>query len=464
MLSPQETVERALSLSVADGCVVLVTDRTETNLRWANNTLTTNGEMRSRRVAVLSLVKGAVGTSVGVLERSAVTPDALRALVENSERAARQASPAEDAMPLVAPAGHRASSAGWDGPPAETSVGVFAELAPALGEAFGAARGDGRLLFGFAEHVVESTYLGSSTGLRLRHDQPTGRVEMNAKSPDFGRSVWTGAATRDFADVDVAGLDARLARRLGWAANRIELPAGRYETILPPTAVADLMIYMYWMANARDADEGRTVFSRRGGGSRIGDRLAELPLRLASDPVAEGLACAPFLSTTTSGSAQSVFDNGLTVSPVNWIDDGVLSNLIRTRSWAQRTGTAPVAPVGNLVLTAPGATATEADLVSRTGRGLLLTCLWYIRVVDPRTLLLTGLTRDGVYLVEGGEVVGAVNNFRFNESPVGLLGRISEVSRTEITLPREWGDDFHRTAMPAVRVPDFNMSTVSQGV
>ena len=101
-------------------------------------------------------------------------------------------------------------------------------------------------------------------------------------------------------------------------------------------------------------------------------------------------------------------------------------------------------------------------MIADTERGLLLTCLWYIREVDPQTLLLTGLTRDGVYLVENGQVRGAVNNFRFNESPIDLLARATEVGRTEPTLPREWSDYFRRTAMPPLRIPDFNMSTVSQ--
>jgi len=463
-VTPQETVERALALSKADGCVVLATDRSETNLRWANNTLTTNGEMRSRRVAVISMLNGSTGTAAGVLERSAVAAEDLEALVRAAEQAARDAGPADDAMPLVEPTDGQLGSAGWTDPPGETSVEVFGSFAPALGEAFGRARGDGRLLFGFAEHVLESTYLGSSTGLRLRHDQPTGRVELNAKSPDFTRSVWAGVSTRDFAGVDVVALDASLRRRLEWEQRRVELPAGRYETILPPSAVADLMIYLYWTANARDADEGRTVFSRKGGGSRIGEKLAELPLTLRSDPAAPGLTCAPFLTTTVSHSAQSFFDNGVAVPATDWISDGTLTNLMRTRHWATKTGTAPAFPVDNLLLESAGATGGLDDLVASTGRGLLLTCLWYIRVVDPQTLLLTGLTRDGVYLVEGGEVTGAVNNFRFNESPVGLLGRIAEVGRTEITLCREWNDYFTRTAMPAIRVPDFNMSTVSQGV
>ena len=147
---------------------------------------------------------------------------------------------------------------------------------------------------------------------------------------------------------------------------------------------------------------------------------------------------------------------------VEWISGGVLANLIRPRAWALKTTAPATATVDNLVLELPGATASLDEMVAGTERGLLLTTLWYIREVDPQTLLLTGLTRDGVFLVEGGEVTGAVNNFRFNESPVDLLGRITQAGRTERTLPREWNDWFTRAAMPTVRVPDFNMSTVSQ--
>ena len=121
----------------------------------------------------------------------------------------------------------------------------------------------------------------------------------------------------------------------------------------------------------------------------------------------------------------------------------------------------PVAvPCSNLLMT--GGSASTADMVARTERGLLLTTLWYIREVDPTTLLLTGLTRDGVYLVEDGRVTGAVNNFRFNESPLDLLRRATEAGVSETTLPREWGDWFNRAAMPTLRIPDFHMSSVSQ--
>jgi len=457
---PHEIVERALELSRADGCVVVADERSTANLRWAGNALTTNGVTRGRTLTVIAVVDGKEGTASGVVSRSAVTADELEPLVRAAEAAARGAGPAEDAQPLVAGV---PASPGFTEAPVETSSAVFDAFAPALGDAFARARAGGRELYGFASHETVSSYLGSSTGLRLRHDQPTGTLELNAKSPDHARSAWAGRATRDFTDVDPAALDAELAVRLGWAERRVELPAGRYETLLPPAAVADLLIYQLWSAAARDAAEGRTVFSRPGGGTRVGERLSELPLTLRSDPHEPGLECAPFVLAHSSGDDRSVFDNGLPLTATEWLSGGTLKHLTATRHSAALTGL-PVTPaIGNLILDG-GTDRSLEEMVAETERGLLLTCLWYIREVDPATLLLTGLTRDGVYLVENGEVTGEVNNFRFNESPVDLLGRATGAGRTEKTLPREWSDWFTRAAMPPLRVPDFNMSSVSQGV
>ena len=457
-LSPQEVVERCLDLSKADGCVVLVDEGHSANLRWANNTLTTNGLMRSRSVTVVATVGESQGTAAGVVARSAVTPETLEPLVRAAEQAARDNGPAEDAQPLIA--GEPARD--WDEPAGETSVGVFADVAPALGAAFVRARAEDRRSYGYVEHEVTTTYLGSSAGLRLRHEQPSGHIGITAKSTDLTRSAWVGQASRDFADVDVDALDTELVRRLGWASRTIDLPAGRYDTVLPSTAVADLMIYAYWTMSARDAQDGRTVFSKPGEGTRVGERLTPRPVTLWSDPAAPGLACSPFVVAHASSSEQSVFDNGLPVRRTEWISDGTLSELLQTRYSAELTGLATTPYVGNLGLTVDGGTGSADDLVADVESGVLLTCLWYIREVDPQTLLLTGLTRDGVYLVEGGEVVGAVNNFRFNESPIGLLERFSGAGATVPAFSREWGDYFPRTVMPALRVPDFNMSSVSQ--
>lgn len=458
-LAPQSFVEHALATTGADDCVVIVRDHTSANLRWANNTLTTNGVMHGVDVTVISFVRSAGGVATGSVTGTATDQAGVTALVEAADRAARAAAPAEDAADLV----RDRVSPDWDDAAVPTDVHVYDTLAPALGEAFRRATADQRVLYGFVNHEMTTTYLGSSTGLRLRHVQPTGHYGCTGKPADLSTSAWVGGATRDFTDVDPLAVDAELARRLGWAARKVDLPAGRYDTILPPSAVADLMIDAYWYAGARVAHEGQSVYSRRTGGTRVGERIASRGVNLFSDPAYAPIQCAPFVTATQSGNESSVFDNGLPLERTDWIRDGELTALVQTRHSAGMTGL-PVTPgIDNLVLSVDGASGTEADLVAGTERGLLLTCLWYIREVDPQSLLLTGLTRDGVYLVEGGEITGVVNNFRFNDSPVDLLRRFTHASSTVPSFSREWGDDyFSRTATPALRVPDFNMSSVSQ--
>ena len=458
-MTEQELVERALAASKADDCIAIASVDHAANLRWANNTLTTNGVTSVKDLTVISLVKGADGVRAGALTRSGVSgAEDVEDLVRMSEAMAADSRPADDAGPLVW--GPVADD--WDDAPVETEVRAFGPLAEQLASAFESARGAGEGRFGYAEHSVATTYLGSSAGLRLRNVLPQGRLEMTGRSTDGSRSTWGGTAAREVSGLDVAALDRDIRRRLGWAQRKVELEAGRYETILPPSATADLLVDLYWTMGALDAHEGSTVFSKPGGGTRVGERLADLPVTLRSDPTMAGQECTPFVVAAASSRLSSVFDNGLPLGPVDWIADGTLAALLQTRHSSDITGL-PVTPfVDNVELVVDGATESVDDLVAATERGLLLTCLWYIREVDPQTLLLTGLTRDGVYLVERGEVVGAVNNFRFNESPVGMLRRLSGVGRTESTLAREFGDYFTRTRMPALRVADFNMSSVSQ--
>ena len=462
--TPQDTVERALAAARRGTETVVIADESSTaNLRWAGNTLTTNGVAATRSLTVISIDRRVDGTAgVGVVARSGVTPGQIEDIVREAEKAAAESSAVEDAADLVHGDDASQSGSSWSAPASATDFSVFRSFATQLGETLRAAEAAGRKLYGFAEHGVTATFVGTSAGVRARYDQPTGRLELNAKSADLSRSAWGGAASRDFSDVDVAALDAGLAERLSWQSRRLDLPAGRYETLLPPTAVSDMLTYLYWSAGARDASEGRTVFSKPGGGTRVGERLSPLALDLFSDPAYPGLECAPFVIAHASGRDSSVFDNGLAAPRASWISAGTLSALHSSRYSAGLAGLPAAPAVDNLILTAPGAEASLDQMIASTERGLLLTCLWYIRLVDPQTLLLTGLTRDGVYLIEGGEVAGVVNNFRFNESPVGMLSRVIEVGATEKTLPREWGDYFNRAAMPPLRVEAFNMSSVSQ--
>ena len=240
---------------------MVIADETSTaNLRWAGNTLTTNGVARSRRLTVIAIDRRAAGAAVGVVSRSGVRDEEVESVVRAAEKEAAEGSLAEDAGPLVEPGDRPARR---NVPRRTARAGTIRRSRPASAcwraspgsSATRSARpaASGRKLYGFAEHELTSTFLGTSTGLRLRHDQPSGKVELNAKSDDLSRSAWAGEATRDFTDVDVAALDRGLAERLEWARRRVELPAGRYETLLPPTATADLLTYLYWSAGAKDA-------------------------------------------------------------------------------------------------------------------------------------------------------------------------------------------------------------------
>jgi len=434
----------------ADETIVVVTDRATASLRWAGNSMTTNGETRGRDTTVISIVRRGNGAHVGSVKSSEVDPSAIPGLVAASQDAARSAPEARDAAPILS--GDEVPY-DWDEPVPETATDVFAGVAKSLAKGF---RGADQL-YGFARHELDTTFVATSTGLRRRFTQPTGSVEVNAKRG--GASAWVGVGTPDFVDVPTDSMLEELSTRLGWAERTVELPAGRYETLMPPSTVADIMIYLGWTMDGRGAQEGRTALSAPGG-TRVGEKLGDLGLTLYSDPTAAGLECAPFVAATSSSERMSVFDNGLDVERVDWIRDGTINALAYPRAAAAEFDVPVAIPADNMLMT--GGWASLSDMIRRTERGLLLTTLWYIREVDPTVLLLTGLTRDGVYLVEDGQVTGAVNNFRFNESPLDLLRRATEAGVSEVTLPREWGDWATRAKMPSLRIPDFHMSSVSQ--
>ncbi len=440
----------ALRRGMADETIVVVTDRATASLRWAGNSMTTNGESLSRDTTVISIVRQGNSAHIGSVKSSEVDPSAIAGLVAASQDAARSAPEARDGAPMLA---GDETPYDWDEPVPETAAEVFAGIAKSLAKGF---RGADRL-YGFARHELDTTFVATSSGLRRRYTQPTGAVEINAKRS--GASAWVGVGTPDFVDVPTDSMLDELSNRLDWASRSIELPAGRYETLMPPSTVADMMIYLGWTMDGRGAQEGRTALSAPGG-TRVGEKLTDLGLTLYSDPTATGLECSPFVAATSSSERVSVFDNGMDIDRVEWIRDGTINALAYPRAAAAEFDVPVAAPADNMLMT--GGWASLPDMIRRTERGLLLTTLWYIREVDPTVLLLTGLTRDGVYLIEDGQVTGAVNNFRFNESPLDLLRRATEAGVSETTLPREWGDWATRAKMPSLRIPDFHMSSVSQ--
>ena len=459
MISAQDLIEKILSRSNTDDCIVIVKDKTQANLRWASSTLTTNGVIQERNVTVIAFVAIDGSMASGGVSRTNVNESDIDSLLSEAAAAAKAAGAAEDYAPLA----KDVSFGNWSAAHVPTGPEVFSSFAPELGEMMRRSQADAIELFGYAEHTHETIWVGSKGGMRLRHDSPVGRVEMTGKSHQRSRSTWDGVETHDFKDVSVAKIDANIRQRLNWQEKKIDLPAGRYDTVFPSGSIADLYVYMMWVAGGRDAFEGQSVFSKKGGGTRVGEKLANVGLQLFSDPTHPTLSGSPFVSASASSPFTSVFDNGQKQSRVDWIKDGVLQSLVQTRASAKLTSL-PYTPIGdNIIMNVDGGTGGLEDLVKKVDNGLLLTTLWYIRMVDPNTLLLTGLTRDGVYYVKNGEVQGSTNNFRWNDSPVSALSRIAHAGASEWTQPREWAGDVTSMAVPPMVIRDFNMSTVSPG-
>jgi predicted Zn-dependent protease len=459
VIPAQELVEHGITtadFNGADGCVVLVEEGSHADVRFALNTTTTNGVQRSRTVSVVAIA----GTSVGTATRSGVVGmDGVEEMLAAAMADARVAPPAEDAFSLVKGGSDPAHP--FDRTPEETDASVLDDVLSALSGAFERARARDVVLAGFAEQDVATLYLGTSTGLRRAYAQPTGAVNLVGRTADGTGSAWVAEPT---IAPSLPAMEEEIWRRLDWGRKTMALEAGRYEVILPPSGVADMMatLFFYGMSG-QDAEDGRTVFSKEGGGTRVGERISPLPFTLYGDPAEPGVECTAFLATGASSSDVSVFDNGLPIRRTDWIRDGALAHLRYHRAGAAKSGVEVAPFVDNLVLRCDGHDGGYVDdMVARTERGLLLTCLWYIRQVDPATALETGLTRDGVYVIEDGDVVAAANNFRFNESPVDLLARATEVGTPVRSLGREFGEYMNRTIMPALRIPDFNMSSVSQ--
>ncbi|MGJ7442805.1 metallopeptidase TldD-related protein [Aquipuribacter sp. MA13-6] len=460
-MTPEQVVEQALAagrVAGADDVVVVLERQDATNLRWAANQLTTTGTTSTTSVGVVAVQDSAAGRAYGSLTRQVGDPDALQALVADAVVAARRSGPAEDAAELpVGPV-----SDDFAAEPEAASPERLSGTAAALGRLFEASQAQQREMFGFAEHVVATTWTASSTGTRHRSVEPYGTVELNGKSHARSRSAWAGAGTRDFIDVDVDALAAEVVQGLHWQGRRVDVAPGRHRVLLPPSAVADLMGEWLFSADARTASEGRGVFARPGGGTRVGERLTSSPLTVRDDPHHPVLGTSDRIATTSTSATASVFDNGLEVPGTRYLDGGVLRALPATRHTAGLAGT-PVAPfAGNLLVDVAGGSGDVADLVARMGSGLLLTCLWYVRTVDEQTMLMTGLTRDGVYVVRDGEVVGAAGNFRFNDSPAALLGRVLDAGAPTVCLPRELGDYLPRAAAPPLLVGDFHLSSASE--
>ena len=464
-LSAPQAVEVALAHArtipgVID-CVAVGTHESTASLRWANNTMTSNGFGWSSGLSVVAYVMVDGGVASGTVSDSDSEFGVVfaRSVVERAVAAARDAEPARN--PRELPGNLQVGD--WDAQPYVTDVDVLANITPSLGTVLLRGEKDGRIHSGYAEHERCSTWVGSLSGIRLRDDEQDGRLEMTCRADGGDRSAWEGRHSRSLTDVDVHALDNALFRQLSWQRNRRELSPGRYRAVLAPGPVGDLMTSYDANLVGRDAVEGSGPFARPGGGTRIGERVAgERSYDLYSDPAHSGIEVSPYVVDLWDSATSSVFDTGQRAERTHWVKDGVLNALCTSGDVAADTGLAFAPNVANLILDVDGGHGDTEAVIARTEHGLLINTLWYIRDVDDATMTVTGTTRDGVYEIRDGEIIGAVNNFRFNESSLSVLTRVVDAGAPMLCQTRENAETISDYLMPTLVVDDFNLSSVSK--
>ncbi|HET8712742.1 MAG TPA: TldD/PmbA family protein [Gemmatimonadales bacterium] len=442
----RELCERVLALSKSEGCQVNVNSSANGNTRYARNEVTTTGDTDNATVMVSSRF-GKRAASVGT---NLLDDAGLARAVETSERLAKLAPENPELMPLL---------------PAQvyTDVPAFSEAtanldavrrADAVRSASSESNRAGLMAAGLVHRVAGAQAVANSAGLFGYHASTTIVHTVTVRSPDGKGSGWAGTAHNDWGRATPATqLATRAVRKAHGTRASTPLDPGKYTVVLEPTAAGNLVSLLAFALNARQADEGRSFFSKRGGGNKIGEKVVDERVTILSDPQDPDLLTAPF-----TGEGQPV---GRTL----WIENGVLKSLAYDRFWAEKQGVKPTPFAGGYRLQGSGAAPSLEELIKGVERGLLVTRFWYIRGVDQRTLLYTGITRDGVFLIERGEVSRAVNNFRFNESPIAMLNNLVAVGRPERVSSSESGD----VGGPAVVVPplvvkDFSFTSVSEAV
>ncbi|MGQ0647368.1 MAG: TldD/PmbA family protein, partial [Gemmatimonadaceae bacterium] len=295
---------------------------------------------------------------------------------------------------------------------------------------------------GFLVTTARATAIGNSAGLFAYHRSTDANYTLTARTDDGTGSGWAGATENDWAKLDFAGVGKRAIDKARASRNPVALEPGRYTVVLEPDATSDLIPLMAGALQARAAEEGRSAFAKGGGATKLGEKIVDERVTLLSDPADPLILGTPFDG------------DGMPLGRQTWITRGVLSQLAYTRYWANRQGKTATGGTNSLRL--EGGTASLDELIAGTERGVLVTHCWYIRAVDQRTLVYTGLTRDGTFLIEGGKIARPIKNFRFNDSPLFMLNNLDAIGRPVRTA----GGD----AMPPISVRDFHFTSLSDAV
>jgi len=433
--------DRVLMLSTADQTRVVIVSRWSGNTRFADARITTSGGITDTTLTI----SVAIGKRQASSSTNALDDASLKRTVDVAMQLARLSPEDPELMPELGPQTYQSvnayveSTADLDPEARASAVRRTMTAATAAGKPAGEI-----FTAGFLEANARVTAVATSKGLFAYHRSTDADYSVTARTPDGTGSGWARAGARDWSAIDAASIGRIAAQKAVASRTPQPIEPGLYTAVLEPQAVNDLIPLLGNAFAARSADEGRSPFSKTGGGNRIGEKVVDERVTLYSDPADRGLLSAPFDV------------QGLPIGRMVWIEKGILKNLAYTRFWAEKQGVRPTggALAGGLALT--GGTKSTEEIIAGCARGILVTHFFYIRSLDPRTVLQTGLTRDGTFLIENGKITRALKNFRWNESPLLMLNRLEDIGRPE---PTEAG-----RLMPALRVRDFNFTSLSDAV
>ena len=440
-------LERALAASGADELSLSIEGGRTTHLRFARNTPSTSGDFTDASLSVTSTFGTKSGTArVNLIgdPSSDVDRTAIATAVGRSEQIARRSPEDPEHMPVLGPQ-ELAEIDAWSARTAEEPAEL---LAAGAARCIEDARAAGLVAAGFAQATAGFDFLGTSNGLSAYRRATTAYFSETVRTVDGTGSGWATAAGTGVEDMDFAVASSTAMSKAYSSASPQALEPGRYPAILEPACVANLLSIYVRGSSARSADEGRSWFSAPGGGTRLGEQAFPETVSLWTDPADARAPGSPWGS------------GGLPQKKRWLVNQGRIESLNTDRFWARKTGVEPVPSPSNVLM--EGGSGSVADLVARTERAVLITSIWYIRSVDPRTMLYTGLTRDGVFWVEDGRIVKPLTNFRWNDSPVAMLEGVRDLSAAVRVPPR--ASRSNTWFVPAVSVDGFTLSSVSEAV
>jgi predicted Zn-dependent protease len=436
----QSLVERVIKMSKADEVQVNVGGGYNANVRFADNQMSTAGGVSDFNVVIQS----SFGRKHAVTTTNDTSDAALRRAVEQSEALAKLAPDDPEAMPAL-PAQQYKDITAYFTSVADLSADARAKAALA---ALDPARKAGDITAaGFLLTNAGSTALGNNKGLFAYYRSTNANYTLTVRTKDGTGSGWAGGEHNDWNQLDINGLAQRAIEKAHLSRNPVAIEPGRYTVILEPQAVGDLVQLIGNYSDARSADEGRSPFSKQGGGNKIGEKVVDPRISIVADPFDPMILSQPFDF------------QGFPLGKQTFIENGVLKELFYSRFWAQKQGKQATGAPTSFIMT--GGDASVDDMIKSTERGVLVTRLWYLREVDPRTILYTGLTRDGTFLIENGKITKALKNFRFNESPLFMLNNVEALGRPVRLAGTEAGG---AVVVPAIKVRDFNFTSLSDAV